>query len=124
MTPYFIQNLMYVVVTRSTRNWRKRAFFTQDFLVAANSSGKMNFENKAFSALRAVSKNRKIGKKTIDIASCPIHLYLMFEKSSWKNPVRQTGFLIFFELHFHCLCRKLVGNLNFKSRIVFWNIFF
>ena len=26
--------------------------------------------------------------------SCPIHLYLIFEKSSLKNQVRQTGFLL------------------------------
>ena len=26
----------------------------------------------------------------------PIHLYLIFEKSSWKNQVRRTGFLVYF----------------------------
>ena len=34
----------------------------------------------------------------------PIHLYLIFEKPSWKNPVRRTGFLVYFELDFYCLC--------------------
>ena len=34
----------------------------------------------------------------------PIHLYLFFEKSSWKNQVRLSGFLTFFKMDFYCLC--------------------
>ena len=30
--------------------------------------------------------------------------YLIFEKSSWNNQVWQTGFLVYFELDFYCLC--------------------
>ena len=30
----------------------------------------------------------------------PVDLYLIFEKSSWKNQVRQIGFLVYFELDF------------------------
>ena len=34
----------------------------------------------------------------------PIHLYLIFKKSSWKNQVRRIGFLVYFQLDFYCLC--------------------
>ena len=34
----------------------------------------------------------------------PVDLYLIFEKSSLKNQVLQTGFLVYFELDFYCLC--------------------
>ena len=33
-----------------------------------------------------------------------VDLYLISEKSIWKNPVLQTGFLVYFELNFYCLC--------------------
>ena len=35
----------------------------------------------------------------------PTHLYVIFEKLSWKNQVRGTGFLVYFKLDFYCLCR-------------------
>ena len=35
---------------------------------------------------------------------CRIHLYLIFEKSHWKNQVRRTGFLVCFTLDFYYLC--------------------
>ena len=34
----------------------------------------------------------------------PVDLYLISEKSIWKNQVRQTGFLVYFKLNFYCLC--------------------
>jgi drug/metabolite transporter (DMT)-like permease len=34
----------------------------------------------------------------------PVDLYLISEKSIWKNQVRQTGFLVYFELDFYCPC--------------------
>ena len=34
----------------------------------------------------------------------PVDLYLIFEKSTWRNQVRQTGLKTYFELDFHCLC--------------------
>ena len=37
---------------------------------------------------------------TLETHCCPIHLYLIFEKSSWKNQVWRTGFLVYFELDF------------------------
>ena len=43
-------------------------------------------------------------QQPIQIFCCPIHLYLIFEKSTWKNQVQQTGFLVYFELDFYCLC--------------------
>ena len=45
----------------------------------------------------------------------PVDLYLISEKSIWKNQVRQTGFLVYFELDFYCLCslQKSILKLNF-----------
>ena len=47
----------------------------------------------------------------------PIHLYLIFEKSNWKNQVRKTGVLIYFELDFYCLCsqQKSISKLIFQT---------
>ena len=36
--------------------------------------------------------------------SPPVDLYLISEKSIWKNQVWRTGFLVYFELDFYCLC--------------------
>jgi hypothetical protein len=44
---------------------------------------------------------------------CPIHLNLIFEKSSWKNQVRRTGFLVYFELDFYCLPAKINFEIDF-----------
>ena len=47
----------------------------------------------------------------------PVDLYLIFEKSSWKNQVWRTGFLVYFELDFYCLCglQKSISNLIFAG---------
>ena len=42
----------------------------------------------------------------------PVVLYLISEKSIWKNQVRQTEFLVYFELDFYCLC--IILKINFK----------
>ena len=34
----------------------------------------------------------------------PIHLHLIFEISTFKNQVRQTGSFVYLELDFYCLC--------------------
>ena len=34
----------------------------------------------------------------------PVDLYLISEKSIWENQVGRTGFLVYFELNFYCLC--------------------
>ena len=40
-----------------------------------------------------------------------VPLHLIFEKSSLKNPVRRTGFLVYFELDFYsCVACKKVRN--------------
>ena len=36
--------------------------------------------------------------------TAPIHLHLIFEISSLKNQVRRTGFFVYYELDFYCLC--------------------
>ena len=42
-------------------------------------------------------------------------LYLISEKSIWKNQVRWTEFLVYFELDFYCLCslQKSISKLIF-----------
>ena len=50
----------------------------------------------------------------IEKALPPVDLYLIFEKSSWKNQVRQTGFLVYFELDFYCLCSLQKSIINFE----------
>ena len=44
-----------------------------------------------------------------------VDLYLISEKSIWKNQVRRTGFLVYFELDFYCLAK-----INFQ--IDFWRL--
>ena len=38
----------------------------------------------------------------------PVDLYLIYEKSIWENQVRQTGFLVYFEVDFSAcvVCKK------------------
>ena len=45
----------------------------------------------------------------------PVDLYLISEKSIWKNQVRQTGFLVYFKPNFYCLCslQKSISKLVF-----------
>ena len=47
----------------------------------------------------------------------PVDLYLISEKSIWKNQVRRTGFLVYFELDFYCLCslQKPIVKLIFAG---------
>ena len=47
----------------------------------------------------------------------PVDLYLIFEKSSLKNQVLQTRFLVYFELDFYCLCslQKSILKLVFAG---------
>ena len=54
---------------------------------------------------------------TVVVDRRPIHLYLIFKKSSWKNQVRQTEFLVYFELDFYCLCslQKSISKLIFAG---------
>ena len=49
--------------------------------------------------------------------SPPVDLYLISEKSIWKNQVRQTGFLVYFKLDFYCLCslQKSISKLIFAD---------
>ena len=47
----------------------------------------------------------------------PVDLYLISEKSIWKNKVGRTGFLVYFELDFYCLCslKKSILKLIFTG---------
>ena len=44
----------------------------------------------------------------------PVDLYLISEKSIWKNQVQRTDFLVYFELDFYCLCslQKSISKSN------------
>ena len=41
-----------------------------------------------------------------------VDLYLISEKSIWKNQVWQTGFLVYFKLDFNCLCSSLKKSIS------------
>ena len=47
----------------------------------------------------------------------PVDLYLISEKSIWKNQVRCTGILVYFKLDFYCLCslQKSISKLIFQA---------
>ena len=52
------------------------------------------------------------------LPSCPpVDLYLISQKSIWRNQVRQTGFLVYFKLDFYCLCslQKSISKLIFAG---------
>jgi hypothetical protein len=49
------------------------------------------------------------------VSNPPIHLHLIFEISSLKNQVRRTGFFVYFELDFYCLCSL---KIPYESPIV------
>ena len=46
-----------------------------------------------------------------------IDLYLISEKSIWKNQVGEAGFLVYFKLDFYCLCslQKSIPKLIFAG---------
>ena len=48
----------------------------------------------------------------------PVDLYLISEKSIWKNQVRRTGFLVYFKLDFYWLCslQKSILKLIFGGQ--------
>ena len=48
----------------------------------------------------------------------PVDLYLIFEKSIWKNQVRRIGFFVYFELDFYSLCslQKSIWKLIFAGQ--------
>ena len=69
------------------------------------------------------SVSQKLGNK---VYYSPVHLvqdlpsvllYLIFEKSSLKNQVQRTGFLVYFVLDFYCLCslQKSISKLIFAG---------
>ena len=46
-----------------------------------------------------------------------VDLYLISEKSIWKDQAQQTGFLVYFELDFYCLCslQKSISKFIFAG---------
>ena len=44
------------------------------------------------------------------LGNLPVDLHLIFEKSSLKNQVRRTNFLIYFKLDIYCLCSLQKSN--------------
>ena len=45
----------------------------------------------------------------------PVALHLISEKSIWKNQVRQTGYLVYFELDFYCLTACVAWENQFRN---------
>ena len=59
-------------------------------------------------------------KVTIWKALHPVDLFLISEKSIWKNQVWWTGFFVYFKLDFYCLCslqKSISSNLIFPTWI-------
>ena len=67
----------------------------QEIIKVKNSSTKTFHNETSF-----IIVNKTKSEKPIS----PDDLYLISEKSIWKNQVRQTGFLVYFALNFYCLC--------------------
>ena len=61
--------------------------------------------------------NLKIQNEAQEPAIPPVDLYLISEKSIWKNQDQQTGFLVYFKLNFYCLCslQKSISKLIFAG---------
>ena len=78
----------------------------QEIIKVKNSSTK-TFDNKTSFLI----VNKTNSEKPIS----PVDLYLISEKSIWKNQVQQTRFLVYFELDFYCLCslQKSISKLIF-----------
>ena len=67
----------------------------QEIIKVKNSSTK-TFDNKTSFSIMDKTNSEK--------PKSPVDLYLISEKSIWKNQVQQTRFLVYFELDFGCLC--------------------
>ena len=87
-----------------------------DSLPLPNSKYKHNWKSTKLPSFNNYDKSI-VGKwkKDIEIAFPSVDLHLISEKSIWKNQVRQTGFLLYFELDFCCLCslQKTILKLIF-----------
>ena len=67
--------------------------------------------------VQCVSDNGKYPIRLFLVSSSipPVYLCLVTEKPIWKNQVRRTGFIVYFEMNFYCLCslQKLISKLIF-----------
>ena len=61
--------------------------------------------------------NNNDNKVTGEAPFPSVDLYLISEKSIWKNPLWRTGFLVYSELDFYCLCslQKSISKLIFAG---------
>ena len=61
---------------------------------------------------------QKIGQISSLASKPPIDLYLISEKSIWKNQNRRTGFLVYFELDFYArvACKSQFQNLFLQTK--------
>ena len=50
----------------------------------------------------------------------PVDLYLISEKSIWKNQVQRIRFLVHFKLDLYCLCslQKSIGDMGQPDTLV------
>ena len=59
-----------------------------------------------------MERNNSLIKYMRDTQTPSIYLHLIFEISSLKNQVRRTGFFVYFELDFYCLCSLQKSSLK------------
>ena len=81
------------------------------------SSGNVWWLQNSRNCVRPVIKEQLIGFTLGRPSLPPVDLYLISEKSIWKNQVWRTGFLVYFELDSYCLCslHKSISKLIFKG---------
>ena len=122
ITTYFHEFLLYI--TEKNREW----FVSQKLQIAFTKYSSLTFFHNRWSKIigqkqKYVIANLKFSQNLASFQICsteiqikrPIHLYLIFEKSCWKNQVRR--FLVYFELHFiACVaCHKSISKLIFAA---------
>ena len=75
----------------------------------------LDFSNPDFSTMNFSTRDYSTMNSS---TTPPVDLYLISEKSIWKNPVQQTGPLVYFELDLYCLCslQKSISKLIFAGK--------
>ena len=95
------------------------------------SKGKFSFKLAFTPVWQGACKTRRrkaphcvVSKYATGAHSRTITINLIIEKSSWKNQVWRTGFLVYFKLDFYCRCNlqksisKLIFALDFSYLIL------
>ena len=99
---YFFKVSLKFLASHSVVKWFWKWHFSCQFFYVVN----LKWQIKNYKRLSQSRYNRRF-----------LHLYLISEKSSWKDQVWWTGFLVYFELDFYCLCslQKSISKLILQT---------